>query len=432
VQRFSAPGSLYPATGPAVRQAAADDRCLRILVLAPQPFFIQRGTPLAVRMLLHSLGRAGHRCDAVVHPGGEDVELPNVRVHRVPALPGLSDMPPGFTLKKLVADALMFPMVAWRLMRRRYDMVIAVEEAAFMALALKPVFGVPYIYDIDSSMPEQIRDRFRLPGWLDRLLVACERMAVRGSIGAIPCCKALGEMVQEYDSDLPVQTLEDVTLVEPATPAPPPADCRFDEPVVMYVGNLEGYQGVGLLIEGFARALASGTRARLVVIGGTPDTIAEHRVLARDAGVEGRVTFTGPRPVKDLGRYMRQATIVASPRLQGRNTPMKVYSYLDSGRPLVATRLRTHTQVLDDSIAMLVEPTPEGMGRGIAALIADPALRDRLARAAGRRVQAEFSPRAYRRKLLGFLEDRIIPRLDLDRGGGLSRIRFRKGALSLD
>lgn len=385
---------------------------LHILVLAPQPFFVQRGTPIAVRMLLQSLGAAGHACDAVVLPGGEDVDLPGVRILRVPALPGLSRIGPGFSPRKLAADIVMFPLVAWRLARHRYDLVIAVEEAAFMALALKPVFGVPYIYDIDSSIPEQIGDKIRLPGPLRRLLVAAERRAVRGSVGALPCCKALTEMVREYDPALPVQTLEDVSMVDAAAPdGPPPEDCRFDEPVVMYIGNLEAYQGVDLLIEGFARAVADGRAGRLVVIGGTPQMIAAHRAIAEREGVAGRVTFAGPRPVDQIGRYMAQAAIVASPRRQGRNTPMKVYSYLDSGRPLVATRLYTHTQVLDDGIAMLVEPTAEDMGRGIRTLLDDPALRTRLAAAAAARVREEHTPEAYRRKLLRFLDGEIVPRL---------------------
>jgi glycosyltransferase involved in cell wall biosynthesis len=123
------------------------------------------------------------------------------------------------------------------------------------------------------------------------------------------------------------------------------------------------------------------------------------------------VTFTGPRPVEEIGHCMAQAAIVASPRRQGRNTPMKVYSYLDSGRPLLATRLPTHTQVLDDEIAMLVDPTVEDMARGIRALLENPALGARLAQKAAERVRAEFSPAAYRRKLTSFMEGEIIPRL---------------------
>ena len=55
--------------------------------------------------------------------------------------------------------------------------------------------------------------------------------------------------------------------------------------------------------------------------------------------------------------------MLVSPRLKGLNTPMKIYSYLDSGSAVLATRLRTHTQVLDDGIAYLVEPEPVALGR---------------------------------------------------------------------
>jgi glycosyltransferase involved in cell wall biosynthesis len=83
---------------------------------------------------------------------------------------------------------------------------------------------------------------------------------------------------------------------------------------------------------------------------------------------------------------------------------MKIYSYLDSGKPVLATRLPTHTQVLDEEIAYLVSPTPEGMAQGLAALMENDALRARLSLAAKKRVQEEYCFEAYRRKLAGFYE----------------------------
>jgi len=384
---------------------------MRILVLAPQPFYVPRGTPIAVRALLTVLTGAGHQCDAIVYAEGEDPGIPGVTLHRVPSMPGTRNMPPGFSVKKAICDAIMAPMAAWRMARTRYDLVIAVEEAAFIALALKPIFRVPYLYDVDSSIPEQIDDKFNLPKWLRRFLEGAEARAARGSVGAITCCRALQDLVEGYAPELPVQTLEDVTLIEGPAPAEAPADCRFNEPVLMYIGNLESYQGVGLLIEGFAGAVADGTEARLVIIGGTPAHVEEHRALAERLGVGDKVSLLGPRPVERIGEYLGQATIVASPRTQGRNTPMKVYSYLDSGAPLLATRLPTHTQVLDDEIAQLVEPTADDMSRGIKELLVDAALRQRLADNARKRVEEEFSPEAYSRKLTSFMSTRIEPLL---------------------
>lgn len=383
---------------------------MKILVLAPQPFMAQRGTPIATHMLLETLSSRGDEADVICFPEGEDIDIARCRVFRVPSLPGLGSFRPGFSLKKLVADALMFPMAAARLARGRYDLVIAVEEAAFMAMALKPIFGVPYIADVDSSMPEQLNDKFALPSWLRRWFEGAEGAAMRRAVGAITCCQALEQIVRTHAPELPVRTLEDVTMLGSGK-LQAPVDCSFDVPVVMYVGNLEPYQGVDLLMEAFAQVDPARTPARLVVIGGSEADVAAAQRRAAALGIAGRSSFLGPRPVDQLGSYLGAATITVSPRRQGRNTPMKIYSYLDSGRALLATRLPTHTQVLDEEIALLVEPTPEDMARGLTALLEDPELRARLVAAAKERVEAEFTPEAYRRKLLGFLETTIEPRL---------------------
>ncbi|WP_341213377.1 glycosyltransferase family 4 protein [uncultured Limimaricola sp.] len=381
----------------------------KILVLAPQPFFVPRGTPIAVRNLLKVLSAEGHHCDAIVYAEGVDPGDEGYRVLRVPSLPGTRNMPPGFSIKKIIADIGLTWLAIRQLHKGSYDLVIAVEEAAFIAMLLRPVFGVPFVYDMDSSIPEQLDDKFGLPRWLRASVAYVEQRAARASIGALTCCRALQSTMEDYAPGLPVQTIEDVSLVADSGEVPP--DCQFEEPIVMYIGNLEGYQGVDLLIEGFARAIATGRTARLVIIGGTDAHIAAHAALAGRLGISGQVSLLGPRPVEFITDYLGAAAIVASPRTQGRNTPMKVYSYLDSGSPLIATRLPTHTQVLDDSIAMLVNPDAEDMARGLGALLDAPELRDQLAASAQQRVDAEFSPAAYRRKLLGFFDGHILPQL---------------------
>jgi glycosyltransferase involved in cell wall biosynthesis len=103
--------------------------------------------------------------------------------------------------------------------------------------------------------------------------------------------------------------------------------------------------------------------------------------------------------------------VLVSPRLKGLNTPMKIYSYLDSGTAVLATRVRTHTQVLNDENAYLVEPEPLALGGGLADLLSDASLRERLARQAKAYVQREFTPEAAWRKLDTFyrqMESRAV------------------------
>ena len=140
----------------------------------------------------------------------------------------------------------------------------------------------------------------------------------------------------------------------------------------------------------------------MVVIDGNDEDIAKYQAKTRDLGLEGRVLFLGPKPIGHLGAWLGQANVLVSPRTQGYNTPMKIYSYLDSGKPLLATRLPTHTQVLDDEIACLADPAPQEFGLALVRLFRDREYSARLATKAKRRVQQEFTLEAYRRKLIGF------------------------------
>jgi glycosyltransferase involved in cell wall biosynthesis len=160
--------------------------------------------------------------------------------------------------------------------------------------------------------------------------------------------------------------------------------------LVMYVGNLEHYQGVDLLLDGVA-ALDARVPVKLVAIGGDTAAVAAYRAKAAVLGIEPRVSFTGPRPLKELGAYLAQADVLVSPRLKGGNTPMKLYSYLAAGKPVLATRVRSHTQVLSDDCALLVEPTGPAIASGLDALLHSPALRARLGSAARRLAATRYS-----------------------------------------
>jgi glycosyltransferase involved in cell wall biosynthesis len=148
--------------------------------------------------------------------------------------------------------------------------------------------------------------------------------------------------------------------------------------------------------------LGRGPDAHLVIVGGLKEDIAYYRKRVQKLGIVTRVHFLGWRPLAMLGRLLRRADVLVSPRLKGLNTPMKIYSYLDSGTAVLATRLRTHTQVLDDRTAYLVPPDPGALGDGIANLLSNPALRTRLARQAQAYVQQEFTLDAAHRKLGSF------------------------------
>ena len=183
----------------------------------------------------------------------------------------------------------------------------------------------------------------------------------------------------------------------------PPEDLRAQFKVegvlLMYVGNLERYQGIDLLIESFARVLPAAPTAHLVAIGGNNADIHKYQAQTHQHQISTNVHFIGSRPIAQLKQYLDQADIVVSPRIQGNNTPMKIYSYLDSGKALLATNLTTHTQVLDSRIAHLANPNVDAFAAGMLYLIDQPELRVSLGKAAQDYIAKAHTYEAFSAKL---------------------------------
>lgn len=139
---------------------------------------------------------------------------------------------------------------------------------------------------------------------------------------------------------------------------------------MVYAGTLESYQGIDILIEAFRIVKAKEPRAFLIVVGGTQAQVAACRQRA-GADLEGHCLIHERVSQAEAKALCASASVQMSPRSSGTNTPLKIYEQLASGVPLVATNIYSHTQVLDEQVAYLVNPEPEAMARGILEALAD-------------------------------------------------------------
>ncbi|MCA9727131.1 MAG: glycosyltransferase family 4 protein, partial [Candidatus Eisenbacteria bacterium] len=391
-------------------------------VIAPQPYFQERGTPIAVRLLVRALGERGDEVDLLVYHEGSDVATPGVTVHRIRPRPTVRGIRPGFSLKKVYCDLFLIPRIDRMLRDGQYDLVHATEEGVFLAHWLCRRHRIPFVYDMDSSMSHQILDRH---GWLAPLrpwLEGAEARAMRAAVAVVPVCEALADVARSQGVSDPY-VLKDVSLVEETATGGTsgvgtgePVDIRAlpgwqDRAIAMYIGNLEPYQGIDLLLESFRHVLRQLPAAGLVVVGGVPDDVEKYRRKSRALEIEGAVQFLGQRPVAHVGAYMRQADLLVSPRIHGQNTPMKVYTYLDSGVAVLATDLPTHTQVMNSTLAGLAPAEPAPFAREMIALLEDPSRRRELAGRARELIRREHSYGAFRERVHA-LYDRLenLPR----------------------
>jgi glycosyltransferase involved in cell wall biosynthesis len=375
---------------------------VKILMIAPEPFFEPRGTPFSEFHRIRALVELGHTVDLVTYPFGKDVSIPGLRVFRSLRPPFVREVRIGPSLAKVPLDALLAVTVVRRALSERYDAVHSHEEGSFIGVVLAAALGVPHLYDMHSSLPQQLTNfAFSRSRVLRRIFEVLERFVIRRSRVVIVICPHLEETVRSIDRVVPTVLIEnspgsgDTPVAGSGQRIRQELGLSTTTPMVLYTGTFEAYQGLDLLFAAAAYVTERRPDVRFVLAGGRPDQIDAARAGARAAGLADAVIFAGQRPADEIPAFLDAADALVSPRSSGTNTPLKIYQYLRSGRPIVATRLLTHTQVLDDAVAYLSEATAAGFGAAILEALADP----ERARAVGARArqlaETKYSYEAY-------------------------------------
>jgi glycosyltransferase involved in cell wall biosynthesis len=350
-------------------------------MIAPEPFFEPRGTPFSEFHRIRALTELGHQVDLVTYPFGRDVAMPGLQVFRSLRPPFVRRVGIGPSLAKLPLDVLLACSVLRRAASARYDAVHSHEEGGLIGVIVAALLRVPHLYDMHSSLPQQLTN-FAFSGSraMRAVFLALERLMIRRSRVVIVICPSLEETVRGIDPDACTVLIENApgSSGDRATPQDAAGVRRRfglapSAPVVLYTGTFEAYQGLDLLFEAMSHVCAALPEARLLVAGGKADQVEKARRQAVAAGIDGITIFAGERPAEEMPAYLLACDVLVSPRSRGTNTPLKIYQYLRSGKPIVATRLLTHTQVLSDETAFLTGASPREFADGIIAALQDPA-----------------------------------------------------------
>ncbi|MGD8537096.1 MAG: glycosyltransferase family 4 protein [Candidatus Aminicenantes bacterium] len=381
---------------------------MKILMLAPEPFFQPRGTPISVYQRIRALSDLGHDVDLVTYHLGEDKEIKNLKISRIPNLFFIKKIKIGPSLKKIPLDFLLFLKASGLLLRNRYDLVFSHEEGALFGVILSKLSRTPHIYDMHSSLPQQLENfNFSRSRLLKRIFISMERFILKNSRAIIVICLDLLKQVEKEGYAAKAILLEN--FIDFETEEFTQEEIRQkreefvpkDKKIVLYAGNFQPYQGISLLLE--AASQFQNDRVVFLLVGESPAAVEREKEKARELGIAEKVFFTGQVPPAQMPLFIGLADVLVSPRLSGTNTPLKIYSFLKSGKPLVATNLWTHTQVLNDQISVLVEPDAECMAEGIAYALFDSRAQER-ARAAKENADRDYTYPRYKDKIAQVLD----------------------------
>lgn len=182
-----------------------------------------------------------------------------------------------------------------------------------------------------------------------------------------------------------------------------PADAR----IATYTGNFTT-MGADKGIADIITALKELPQILFVAAGGGEADIEHYRNLAREQHVDQQVRLSGQAPQTTLALYQRAADILLmpfpdTPHYRNHMSPVKMFEYMASGRPIVASDLPTIREVLNEANAVIIPPgDPHALAGAVDALLDDPARAEALSHKARSDV-VEYTWQSRAERIRGFI-----------------------------
>jgi glycosyltransferase involved in cell wall biosynthesis len=380
---------------------------MKILMVAPQPFFEPRGTPISIYQRLEALSAIGHHVDLLTYPLGQDVTFPNVRIFRTRRIGFIRNVRVGPSRAKILLDFFLMFKTLWLLIKNHYDVIHSHEEAAFFCAPLAILFRRPHLYDMHSILPRQLTNfDYGNRRLFIRLFECLEKMVLKTSQAVITIGSDIEEYVIKINPSVQEIKIENIGLHAFQLPVKPQAILKLKDNLglngkvpIIYTGTFERYQGLEMVLESAHIIRQHFPEVVFIFVGAKRNQVEDWTEKAQAMGVDDCTVFIDAVSPQDSMVYLAYAKILISPRIAGTSVPLKIYSYMHSGTPIVATNIPAHTQVLNKDIALLVEPTKEDFAEGIITLLSNPFLCNQLGENASRFAQEHFNYQEYEAKV---------------------------------
>ena len=122
---------------------------MKILMIAPQPFFQPRGTPLSVLHRINTLAKLGNSIDLITYHIGEDIPIENVTYYRVMKIPFIKKIKIGPSSIKILLDIFIILKAFKLLLKNKY--VVDAQLVKYIVEEERSIKWQKRIYQPSSS-----------------------------------------------------------------------------------------------------------------------------------------------------------------------------------------------------------------------------------------------------------------------------------------
>jgi glycosyltransferase involved in cell wall biosynthesis len=352
-------------------------------MLAPTPYFADRGCHVRIYEEARALRIQGHDVRIVTYHIGRD--LPEIPTIRIPDVPWYSKLEAGPSIHKLYLDALLFVKAALVIPDFRPDLIHAhLHEGAFIGYFLKRLSRVPLLLDYQGSLTGECIDHgFFSPSSFSAIFFRTTERLIHGFADRIITSAGSGtaELISTWnvppDKAIPLIDAVDTTIFVPCTQQAGREALGIspDAFVVAYLGLMSRYQGTDLLLDSIEQLKKEG-RNILFLIMGFPE--AHYQAEAKRRGLEDITRFTGKVDYKDAPLFLSAADIAITPKLSPTEANGKIFNYMSCGLPVIAFDTPINQEILGDTGIYAAYGNAQDLATKIKTLADDSALSQHL------------------------------------------------------
>lgn len=352
------------------------DERLKILMLAPTPFFADRGCHVRIYEEARALIALGHEvCIATYHLGRDMEGIPTVRI---PPVPWYGKLAAGPSWHKPYLDILLFFTALAACRRQRPDIIHAhLHEGAFVGLFLKKLLRIPLVFDCQGSLTAEMLDhgfvrkgslRYRFFRYLEKIvnngsdfIIASSRAGVADMTESwmVPAGKVKG-LIDGVDTGL--------FRPFPRDEARRALNLPSERPIAVFLGVLNRYQGIDLLLEAVKILKGRGTAPHFLVMGFPEKRYIDKAVADKVADL---VTFTGRVDYEKAAFCLCAGDIAISPKISLTEANGKLFNYMACGLPTVVFDNPVNREILGDSGVYARQGDPVDFAARIEELLLD-------------------------------------------------------------
>jgi glycosyltransferase involved in cell wall biosynthesis len=370
----------------------------KVLMIVPTPFFSDRGCHVRILEEARALADTGIDTVIVTYHLGTDPDT--LQIERIPIVRWYTRTEAGATWGKIYLDIRLFWQairVTWRF---RPNIIHAhLHEGALLGIALGYLFKLPVLFDCQGSLTDELAAHgfIRPKSWLERFFLRLERAIYRRvdaiiSSGLISSPdNFLTRLCPPSQQRFEFLDWVDTTRFSPARPEQRQArqaelGLPTDRIIGVFLGLLEPYQGIDILLEAFPAVLAENSQIHLLIIGFPHQ--ARYEQKAKTIGIFNRTTFSGRVPYGHIPAYLQAADFAIAPKYSPSEANGKLFNFMAAGLATVAFDTSLNRQILGDAGMYAGYKDGSALAKAIVSLAADPAERTR--RGANLRQRAEL------------------------------------------